>query len=174
MKLKDWFMMQFDGSVDLSIQPLPLDYKVQDWELILSSNQKIKISEIISRGPLILVFIRGTWCPFCQIHLKNLSEWATSLNEKEGNVIVVSTEPIHVLKSWLNLNPMNFLFASDSTLELCQYFGVRIQPNDFAQAATFLIDSDLTIRLAYKGKRTQKNFDEVETVMKQQIFGSKG
>ncbi|MGV3664558.1 MAG: peroxiredoxin family protein [Leptospira bouyouniensis] len=174
MNLKDWFMMQFDGSVDPSIQTLPLDTKVKDWELILTSNQKIRISDIIQRGPLLLVFIRGTWCPFCQIHLKNLSEWATSLNEKEGNVIVVSTEPIHVLKSWLNINPMNFIFASDSTLELSQYFGVRIQPNDFAQAATFLIDSNFTIRLAYKGKRTQRHFDEVETVMKKQVYGLKG
>lgn len=173
MKLKDWFMMQFDGSVDPSIQTLPLDYKVRDWELILTSNQKIKISDIIKRGPLILVFIRGTWCPFCQIHLKNLSEWATRLNEKEGNVIVVSTEPLISLKSWLNLNPMNFIFASDSSMELCHYFGVRIAPNDFAQAATFLIDSDFTIRLAYKGKRTKKYFDEVESVMKHEIHSSK-
>ncbi|XDD47619.1 peroxiredoxin family protein [Leptospira sp. WS39.C2] len=173
MKLKDWFMMQIDGSADPSIQPLPIDSKVRDWELMLTSNQRIKISDIIKRGPLILVFIRGTWCPFCQIHLKNLSEWASRLNEKEGNVIVISTEPIDTLRSWLNIHPMNFIFASDSTMELCQYFGVRIQPNDFAQAATFLIDSDFTIRLAYKGKRTQKYFDEVETVMKNQIHGSK-
>jgi hypothetical protein len=42
---------------------------------------------------------------------------------------------------------------------------VRIIPDDFFQAATFIIDSDLTVRLAYTGKRTQKNFDEMEKVI---------
>lgn len=173
MKLKDWFMMQIDGSSDESINPLPVDFKIRDWELFLTSNQKIKISDVVKRGPLLLVFIRGTWCPFCQVHLKNLSEWATRLNEKEGNVIVVSSEPLETLRSWLNIHPMNFIFASDSSMELAHYFGVRIPPNDFAQAATFLIDSDFTIRLAYKGKRTQKYFDEVQTVLANRIHSSK-
>ncbi len=104
--------------------------------------------------------------------MKNLSEWAEHLNQKEGNVIVVSTEAMNSLKSWLNINPMNFIFASDSSMELSNYFGVRIPPNDFAQAATFLIDSDFSIRLAYKGKRTKKYFDTVETVLKAKIYRS--
>ena len=63
---------------------------------------------------------------------------------------------------WLEQNPTPYLFASDPQYEMADYFGVRVKGKDFFQAATFLIDSDLTIRLAYTGKRSKKFFDAVD------------
>lgn len=162
MNLKDWFLMQIlDPGTRVRVPALPLDSTIKDWELNLSTNQDIKISKIAENGPLLLVFIRGTWCPFCQIHMKNLAIWASKLHEKRGTVIIVSSETKQHLQSWLDIHPTPFPFASDSNNSLADYFGVRILPNTFSQAATFLIDSDLTIRMVYQGKRTNKNLEAI-------------
>ncbi len=37
-----------------------------------------------------------------------------------------------------------------------------MDPRNHAQAATFLIDQDRKIKLAYRGKRTKKNFKQLD------------
>jgi peroxiredoxin len=145
---------------------LKIDEVVQDWQLSLTTNVKTKISSIISNGPLLLIFIRGTWCPFCRMHLKKLREWVKKLENSNASIIVVSSEPLADIRSWLDKNPQPYIFASDENQELSKYFGVHIEPNNFSQAATFLIDSNLTIRLAYSGKRTKNNFNEMDRSLK--------
>lgn len=148
-----------------SLRPVKLDETLQDWELQLSNNQKSKISTITKNGPLLLIFIRGTWCPFCRMHMKNLRDWVAKLQNKKATIIVVSSEPLDKIKDWLQENSFPYLFASDERMLLSDHFGVRIRPNDFSQAATFLIDSDLSVRLAYVGKRDRQNFKEMEAAL---------
>lgn len=167
ISIKEWFMQQIDPGVGKKIDTIPLDQTIKDFELELTTNQIIKISDIVKQGPLLLVFIRGTWCPFCNLHLKNLAIWAESLQNKHGNVIVVSSERLMTIKRWLAYNPVGFPFASDSNFELIDHFGVRIRSNQFSQAATFLIDSNLTVRLVYKGKRNMTNFEAMDYALTQ-------
>lgn len=166
MNLKQWFLLQvLDPGTRKKVPALPLDSKVKDWDLDLTTNQKFRISDLVQRGPVLLVFIRGTWCPFCQLHLKNLAIWASKLHDKKGTVIIVSSESMSKLQSWLELHPTPFPFASDPDFSLSDYFGVRIPPNTFSQAATFVIDSDLTVRLAYQGKRTVNSLEIIEKAL---------
>ncbi|OUR95815.1 hypothetical protein A9Q84_15045 [Halobacteriovorax marinus] len=144
---------------------LQLDETISDWDIKLSNNQEAKISSIVKNGPLLLIFIRGTWCPFCRMHMSRLNTWKRKLSGKNATIIVVSSESTDLIRQWLDKNPMPYLFASDSQSELADYFGVRFENNDFSQAATFLIDSNLSIRLAYKGKRTKGNFDAIEDTL---------
>lgn len=155
--LKEWFMSHLDPGTRSTIHPIARDEKVNDWNLLLSSKREVKISDVVSNGPLILIFIRGTWCPFCQYHMKKLRDWTSTLKSKKASIIVVSSESVENIQQWLTNNPVSFMFASDPQYELSNYFGVRIPPRDFSQAATFLIDSDMSIRLAYSGKRGKRN-----------------
>ncbi|GBF50372.1 redoxin [Leptospira ryugenii] len=163
LSIREWFMQQIDPGVNKKTDSLKVDQTIRDYRLQLSSNQTLSIKEIVRDGPLLLVFIRGTWCPFCNIHLKNLAIWVETLKNKRGTVIVVSSEKLITIKRWLAYNPVGFLFAADPDYELMDYFGVRIPPNQFSQAATFLIDTNLTIRLVYKGKRNPASFEIIES-----------
>jgi peroxiredoxin len=162
------FQDLIQGTIDLGtkksgeLKTLKLDDTIKDWNLLLTSNREVQISSLVKNGPLLLIFIRGTWCPFCRMHMTRLRAWVKKLQGKNATIIVVSSEPVDAIKSWLEKNPFPYLFASDENYELSDYFGVRVIPDDFSQAATFIIDSDLSVRMAYTGKRTQKNFDEME------------
>lgn len=92
-----------------SLRPVKLDETLQDWELQLSNNQKSKISTITKNGPLLLIFIRGTWCPFCRMHMKNLRDWVAKLQNKKATIIVVSSEPLE--KSRIGYKKIAFLIS---------------------------------------------------------------
>jgi len=134
---------------------------VEDFDLLLSSKRSVSLSSMLQHGPVILVFIRGTWCPFCRMHMNNLYKWIKT-QAKKSTLVVVSSESTEVINEWLKENHISNLFASDPKLELAQYFGTHITTKSYSQAATFLIDQDYTIKLAYRGKRNQKHFDALD------------
>ncbi len=154
-----------DPGLNPHLPLLPVGSLVKDFNLNLSNGRTIELEQVVKNGPLVLVFIRGTWCPFCRMHLSRLSKWVEKLKNKTATVIVVSTESVPVIKKWLQENQMLYLFASDEKFELSNYFGAHIDPNDFANAATFVIDSDKKIKMAYNGKRTDGNFEKINKVI---------
>ncbi len=155
-----------DPSVNQDLPALAKGVVVENFSLLLSNKRTTDLNTIIQNGPLILVFIRGTWCPFCRMHLSRLRNWMNNLQNKKSTVIIVSTETPEVIQEWVAKNPSSYIFASDSDYHLANYFGVHIVPNDFANAATFLIDTDRVIKLSYIGKRTNKNFEEINQAIK--------
>lgn len=160
--LNNLIMHTLDAGTKQKLNTLCADQKIKDWHLNIIPKREVKISDILKNGPLILTFIRGTWCPFCNIHLKNLRSWVEKLKNKKATIIVVSSEYEQNILSWLEQNSVSFLFASDPRYELADYFGVRDPKKTYFQAATFLIDVDFSIRLAYTGKRTDKIFDNLD------------
>ena len=136
---------------------------IDNKKITLSSRREVFIHDLIKSGPLILIFIRGTWCPFCRMHMQRLNKWLNSRPQnKRGTCIVVSSESIEDINKWLSENNFSYLFASDQEMKLADYFGVHIAPRDFSQAATFLIDQEAKVRMTYKGKRTNKNFKKLD------------
>lgn len=160
--IQDAIFSVIDHGLEASLPLLPEGSTIQNVQLNLSNKRTIEIDQILKNGPVVLVFIRGTWCPFCRMHLGRLRNWVERLKHRKATIIVVSSESVEKINLWLAENPVTYLFASDEELLLSNYFGVHIDPNDYANAATFLIDSNRTIRVAYKGRRNQKNFTAIE------------
>ena len=55
---------------------LDMDIKVQELNA-----RFIKIKNIINRGPTVLVFYRGGWCPYCNIQLSGLRKITNQLKK---------------------------------------------------------------------------------------------
>jgi peroxiredoxin len=160
--IQELMLYALDPGISKKIKVTEAGTLIQDKTILLSSKRKVLIKELVKNGPLLLTFIRGTWCPFCRLHMQRLRDWAVKLEGRNGSIIVLSSEPISAINAWLETNPVPYMFASDEGSELADYFGVRVKPNKFFQAATFIIDSDLKVRLAYTGKRTKSLFNSLD------------
>lgn len=59
---------------------IKLGEKAPDFSLKNAFGKTITLKDELKKGPVILVFYRGAWCPFCNLHLhvlqKNLPEFA--------------------------------------------------------------------------------------------------
>ena len=92
---------------------------IDNKKITLSSRREVFIHDLIKSGPLILIFIRGTWCPFCRMHMQRLNKWLNSRPQnKRGTCIVVSSESIEDINKWLSENNFSYLFASDQEIVL--------------------------------------------------------
>ena len=48
--------------------------------------------ELLKRGPLIVTFFRGTWCPYCMAELRALSEIADDVTKAGGAIVAISPQ----------------------------------------------------------------------------------
>jgi len=81
---------------------LPVGHAAPDIEVRTAKNEPVKISELIanSEGPVVLVFYRGGWCPFCMKHLSDIEKHLDELKALGASVVAVSPEtPEHVAET---------------------------------------------------------------------------
>lgn len=132
-------------------------------EMVFSNGRVVKISELTKNAPLLLVFIKGTWCPFCRLHLQRLRLWSEKLKNK-ATVIVVSSESIDSIKNWQKSNSFSYIFCSDESGLLASEFGVWIDYMGFSQVSTFLVEDGGRIRASFVNRRDEalnvKNFSD--------------
>lgn len=152
--------------IDLNHEPLPpgkgallgVGADAPDFQVTLTSGQRIQLRELVGRGPVLLNFIKGTWCPFCQKHLSTLRDWQKAMTKTNSTILVLSNEAVEVLREWLLEHPQPFLFGSVTpAMPVFKSYGVEVVGDPFARPATFLIDRNPTgqavIRMAYDGTR---------------------
>jgi peroxiredoxin len=139
------------------------------------TGEKINTEQLLKKGPVVVLFYRGEWCPVCNRYLSELNKSLSQIKEKGATVLVISPESNVNAQKTLENTKSGFIFISDASLKICNDFDVlfdvtqkyqdRIQKNlntDIAEnnnkknaqlpvPATFIIDTN--------GKIIYKQFD---------------
>lgn len=160
---------------DISFGPtnrlIAVGEKVPSFQIqIVQTMGELDLEQVLKKGPLIVNFIAGLWCPYCLIHLRNLALWQVELNKAHPQffitTLVVSNQSTHVIRDWLQRTPVPYLYASDPEQKVASLFGVQLTPDDFLKPATFLIDRDRSVRLSFGGKRNQAFYNQLDEELK--------
>ena len=96
-----------------------------------TKNAIISSDELLERGPLIVTFYRGLWCPYCQKDLQAFDDALVALRSANASVAAIS----HQLRSdssrqFQHDNPMEFPILEDETGDVAVRFGIRWAPDD--------------------------------------------
>ncbi|CAK7221668.1 hypothetical protein SEUCBS140593_004643 [Sporothrix eucalyptigena] len=77
----------FDGSATISVgQPLP------EFNLTDALGQKVSSKDLLSTGPLLIAFYRGSWCPFCNISLRYFQTHLEEFTALGVTLVAISPE----------------------------------------------------------------------------------
>jgi peroxiredoxin len=98
--------------------------RAPDFELPDANGKKVKLSELISRGPVIVTWYRGGWCPYCNIALRGFQ---TSLPEIRGagaSLVAISPETPDNSLTTSEKNHLEFQVLSDKGNKAAHAYGV--------------------------------------------------
>lgn len=52
----------------------------------------VRLGELLERGPVVVSFNRGHWCPYCQLNADGLAEIAPEVRRLGGEIVAISPE----------------------------------------------------------------------------------
>ena len=84
-----------------------------DFSLINAFGKKVKLSERLEEGPVVLTFYRGAWCPFCNIELNALQGSLPYFKKYNASLIAVTPQQPDKSKEQLGKAKYTFGVLSD-------------------------------------------------------------
>ena len=92
---------------------------------------------------VVVVFYRGTWCPYCNIYLRGLLETRSLLSDADATFIAVSPEAAPVPSDDANAADPTFPVLIDHGNKTAEQFGLTFEMDDTAK--NLLKDFDINL-----------------------------
>lgn len=84
----------------------------------------VQLADLWRQGPLVLIFYRGGWCPYCNLELRAWQQQLAELKRLGAQLVAVSPQTPDNSLSTAEKNELAFPVLSDSALEAAMAFGV--------------------------------------------------
>lgn len=110
-----------------NIRPLLVGAKVPPLILLTPDNEAFDLNAAIAQKPTVLIYYRGSWCPYCNLHLSELKEAEVELLGLGYQIIAISPDRGENLKTTLEKHKMNYQLLSDSKMEAAKAFGIAFE-----------------------------------------------
>lgn len=89
------------------------------------SGHSFSSAEYLQKGPLVLTFYRGFWCPYCNADLANLKKYAAEIREAGAELVALSPELPEYSKKIIATQRLNYSILHDPSNEIAGQFGLK-------------------------------------------------
>ena len=99
--------------------------RAPDFELKDGDGRTVRSRDLLTRGPLVLSFYRGVWCPYCNLELQALEGVRPELESRGASLIAVSPQTQSNSRKSRRHNKLQFPVLNDVGAKVADAFGVR-------------------------------------------------
>ena len=149
--------------------------EAKDFMLTAIDGEKVKLSEQLKAGPVVLIVLRGFpgyQCPVCSAQVGHFISSAASFQKKNTRILLIYPGPADGLKKHATefvrgkTLPKNVSLVLDPDYEFTKSYKLRWDaPNETAYPSTFVVAADGTIRFE-KVSKTHSGRATVQEVLK--------
>jgi peroxiredoxin len=93
--------------------------------------QTISAAELLTRGPLVVSFYRGVWCPYCNMELQALQAALPAIRDTGANLVAISPQNAVNSRKSMRDNKLEFPILSDPHNDIAAAFGLRFTLPDY-------------------------------------------
>jgi len=98
---------------------------------------------LLSKGPLVISFYRGVWCPYCNMELQALQEALPQFQELGASLVAISPQTTVNSRKSARQNTLTFPILSDPHNDVAATFGLRFAMPDYLVALYKSLKNDL-------------------------------
>lgn len=127
------------------------------FELPNQKGQMQSLAEYLKKGPVLLAFHRGTWCPNCRRRFSELAQHSPAYVARGLQVVTVVAQSSDVVRRYVEDQGLPFNILIDETRDVLKAYGVwhrlGLDAWNIARPALFLIDRSGRIRYSFVSDR---------------------
>jgi peroxiredoxin len=110
----------------LKIDDFAPDFRLEDTRGLLMSSETIRMN-----GPMVVVFYRGVWCPYCSMELQALQDFLPDIQRWGGQLVAISPQLGESSRRAQIENKLTFPVLIDPGNKTAEAFGVRWKQQDY-------------------------------------------
>jgi len=88
------------------------------------SGKTVDLNILLAKGPVVLFFYRGKWCPVCSKYLNNYQDSLRILTDLGFNVVAITPESIENVEQTIKMNKISFTVIYDCEEKIMADFNV--------------------------------------------------
>jgi len=108
------------------------------------NGKTINLKQALKQGPVVLLFYRGQWCPFCNKQLSHFSDSLQMLTGKGASVLAVTPETEENVKKTVEKTRSSFSILEDEGMVIMKMYKVNfsVDENTITKYKGYGIDFD--------------------------------
>ena len=126
------------------------------------------LAQLLEKGPVLLAFHRGTWCPNCRLRFGELAHNSGAYAERGVQVVAVVAQASEAVRRYIEETGLPFNILVDTSRAVLKAYGVWHRVGlvswNIAKPALFLIDRSGAIRYSFIADR-QDEFPSHDEIM---------
>ena len=91
----------------------------------------VNSSELLARGPLVVTFYRGVWCPYCNMELQAMQAALPDITSRGASLVAISPQTQANSRKSVRQNELAFPILSDVNGDVAAAFGLRFRLPDY-------------------------------------------
>jgi peroxiredoxin len=103
---------------------LVLGQKAPDFVLPNPEGKSISFSDLLEKGPLVVTFYRGSWCPYCNLQLKALQARLGDIHALGAQLVAISPEVPDGSMTKNEMSALDFVVLYDQDAKVASQYGV--------------------------------------------------
>ena len=104
----------------------------------------INLKQALQRGPVVMLFYRGQWCPYCNKQMNRFSDSLSMLTAKGASVLAITPETAENVKKTIEKTKSAFPIIEDQGLAIMKMYKVNfaVDEKTIAKYKGYGIDFD--------------------------------
>lgn len=93
-----------------------------------ADGKTVTLQQFLNKGPVVMVFYRGQWCPVCNKHLKTLQDSLEQINALGATVLTISPQKPEFLNEMAEKTKAKFPLLYDENYSIMDSYKVTFTP----------------------------------------------
>ncbi|MEZ4901687.1 MAG: peroxiredoxin-like family protein [Spirosomataceae bacterium] len=115
------------------ISPILIGETLPNATLYNANNEGKSVAEIINK-PTVLIFYRGSWCPYCNVHLSELVKIEADILKMGYQIVAVSPDDFQNLDETTEKIKINYQLYSDKNADFIKALGIGFKVPEKSRA----------------------------------------
>ncbi|MGD7653612.1 MAG: redoxin domain-containing protein [Verrucomicrobiales bacterium] len=104
--------------------------KAPDITLANAAGKTVQLAELLKKGPVVLTWYRGAWCPYCNLTLAELAAKTPRFEELGATLVALTPEKPDITAATVKDSKLPFEVLSDIGHQVADRYGLVFRLND--------------------------------------------
>jgi peroxiredoxin len=107
-----------------------INSKAADFQAVDQNGSQVVLKDLRKKGPVVIMFYRGYWCPYCNKALKRMNDSLQLIKDKGATLVAITPEGKQGIDSTVAKTGASFSIISDEGMKISSNYGVSFRVDD--------------------------------------------